>query len=130
MGYSFGRRPRYGKKCRQECKGGCLGFDRRRWHDSIEEARYCDQLALFQKAGEIQSYRSQVVYPLKDRNGGPCGHMRVDFEVIRADGRKQIHEYKGKLFATLMEYKTKKALFTWNYPEIEHITVQKHDIVL
>ena len=131
MGYNFPikKKARYSRHSRQLCHGGC-SEGRQRWHDSIEEARYCDKLAILVKAGEVRSYKPQVTYHLHDRSGRPCGHMRVDFEVVRADGRVCIHEYKGSLFGTLMEYKTKKALFTWCYPETEHITVQKNQIIL
>lgn len=141
----IGKQPRWGMKQRKDCKGGCLQDDpvhckRMAWvpgrghvhirsHDSIEEARYCDQLMLMKKAGEIRTYKAQVRYDLTDILGNSCGWMRVDFVVTRADGRIQIHEYKGKVFGTLMEYKTKKALFTWNYPDVEHVTVNKNDIV-
>lgn len=130
MVFGFQKRPRYGQKTRQECHGGCKDDGSRRWHDSIEEADYCNTLGLLKKAGEVRSYRSQVTYPLFSIDKTLCGSMRVDFEVIRADGRLVIHEYKGKLFATLMEYRTKKALFTHCYPTIEHITVRKGQRVL
>lgn len=130
MGYSLRRKgPRYGPKNRQLCSGGCRPQGPR-WHDSVEEAMYCDRLLGYQKVGEIRSYRSQVTYYLYDKDHNACGWMRVDFEIIKADGTKVIHEYKGKLFATLPEYKTKKALFTWNYPDIPHITVRKGEIIL
>jgi hypothetical protein len=122
-------RPRYGQKTRRDCYGGCKEDGKPRSHDSIEEAEYCCNLERLKKAGEILSYRGQVVYHLKDRVGKPCGFMRVDFEVIRADGTMELHEYKGKLFATLMEYRTKRALFSWCHPEITYITVQKGQIV-
>lgn len=128
-GRSFKRKARYSVHRRQECLGGCSERGSR-WHDSIEEAGYCDQLMFLKKGGEIRSYRPQVVYYLSDREGRACGYMKVDFEVVRADGKKEIHEYKGKLFGTLMEYRTKKALFSWCYPKIQHITVGKNQIVL
>jgi len=59
--------------------------------------------------------------------------MVVDFVVYRPSrGKevKEVHEYKGKFFAKLMEYKTKKALFTWCYPDLPHITVLKGDIII
>lgn len=124
------KNPRYGRKTRRDCSGGCKEDGTPRSHDSIEESHYCDSLRLLVKAGELRSYKGQVVYHLQDRMGKPCGFMRVDFEVVRADGRIEIHEYKGKLFGTLMEYKTKKALFSWCYPAIEHITVGKNQRVL
>ena len=129
MGYSFHRTPRYGRKTRRDCLGGCKEDGTPRSHDSIEEGIYCDQLYAMRKAGEIRSYKGQVVYHLKDRMGKPCGFMRVDFEVIRADGTKQIQEYKGKYFGNLMEFKTKRALFSWVYPKIEYITVGKNQVV-
>ena len=129
MGYVFSRRPRYGRKTRRDCLGGCKEDGTPRSHDSIEESVYCDQLYAMRKAGEIRSYKGQVVYHLKDRMGNPVGCMRVDFEVIRADGTKQIQEYKGKYFGNLMEFKTKRALFSFVYPKIEYITVGKNQVV-
>ena len=138
MGYNFNfepnqkKRPRYSAHSRQACSGGCQGGTPRT-HHSKEEAAYCDTLRLLQKSGEIASYRSQVKYDLFDKLGDACGYMLVDFEVfVRRGGKtlKEIREYKGKLFGTLMEYRTKKALFTHCYPEIPHITVYKKDIIL
>lgn len=128
----FKRAPRYGPKNRQNCLGGCRGMnpDVPRSHDSREEARYCDELRLLRRAGEIRHYTSQVIYHLHDRAGRAVGWMRVDFDLVLANGRQQIREYKGKLFGTLMEYRQKKALFSWCYPKIDYVTVGKGQIVI
>ena len=125
--YKVKGKSRYGRKNRQQCKGGC-GFPR--WHDSGEEADYCNKLMLLKKCGEIRDYSTQVKYPLKDAHGKSCGWMMVDFEVIRADGAKEIHEYKGSLFGRLPEFRIKKALFTWNYVNVNYIVVNKKTIVI
>lgn len=125
----FNKKPRYSVHNKQQCKGGCS--DRRpRWHHSIEESAYCNKLLLLKKAGEIRSYKTQVRYDLHDRLGTRCGWMIVDFVVVHADGKIKIHEYKGKFFGTLMEYKTKKALFSFCYPKLEYVTVMKNQLVI
>lgn len=110
------------------CAGGC-NDGREKTHGSGEEAAYCDTLKR-QLGREVQRYRSQVRYDLKDRVGKRVGFMQVDFEVIRICGTLQIHEYKGKLFARSQIFLQKKALFTWCYPSIEYIVVGKREIVL
>lgn len=122
------KKPRYGRKQRKECKGGCRDGVTR-FHDSVEEARYCNQLLILQKAGEFDWYESQKTFPLRDPDGNSAGAHRVDFVIWRGEER-EVHEYKGKLFGTLPEYRTKKALFKWCYPEIPYTTVSKRDVVL
>ena len=129
MSYRWPRAPRYAAHQRMNCRGGCQN-GKPRWHHSKEEARYCDCLLLLKKSGEIRSYESQVRYDLRDRNGLPCGWMVVDFKVKHANGKIKIHEYKGSFFGKLMEYRTKKALFSWCYPALEYVTVGKKEIVI
>jgi hypothetical protein len=115
-----------------ECAGGCgpskLGGSK--GHHSAEEARYCDTLRLLVKSGEYRSYRGQVRYDIRDALGKSCGYLLVDFEVMRADGTIEIHEYKGSGFMNSPEFRHKRALFTWNYPHIEYHTVGRKQIVL
>lgn len=82
------------------------------------------------KAKEIRSYRGQVRYDIRDRMGKSCGYLLVDFEVTRADGRIEIHEYKGSGFMNSPEFRHKRALFTWCYPHIDYHTVGRKQIVL
>jgi len=130
MGYTLKRKARYTSHRRRACSGGCNPDHFSRWHDSIEEANYCDQLNLLKKCGDIQDYVGQKIYYLADRNGKACGWMKVDFVVTDANGKIAIHEYKGSLFGRLPEYRVKKALFTWCYPDIPHITVGKNQRVI
>lgn len=98
----------------RECEGGC---GRVRWHDTVEEAIYCNKLKALKDGGYIQDYFSQVPYQLKDSIGKNCGYMRVDFEVIELDGSTTVHEYKG---LRSHEWELKKALFSFNYPSVKY----------
>lgn len=130
MGYNLRRKPRiqtqYG---RTTCAGGC-SEGRPRWHHSREESQYCNQLMMLVKAGELRSYRTQIRYDLKDFHGNPVGYMIVDFAVIRADGSLEIREFKGLGFQNMMEFRHKKALFSWCYADLPYVVVTKKDIVL
>lgn len=128
-GNFFKKKARYSSHSRQACLGGC-DQDRPKWHYSREEARYCDQLALMIKAGEYKSYRGQRRYDLRDAHGKPCGYMIVDFEVVRHDNALMIIEYKGKHLMNTPEFRHKKALFSWCYPNIQYTVANKNDIVL
>lgn len=133
MGYNFGsnfkKKARYSAHSRQECRGGCSnGLPK--YHHSGEEARYCDQLALLVKGGRIRSYTGQKRYDLHDAHGKAVGYMLVDFQVIRADGILEIHEYKGAMLINSPEFRHKKALFTWCYPHIQYHVVGRKQIVL
>lgn len=121
--------PRYGRRNRKECQGGCQPERGPRKHDSCEEATYCDKLMILVRVQEIRSYRPQVTYPLQDRHGKPCGSMRVDFVVTMPDGSEEIREYKGKLFGTLREFHLLRALFSWNYPDVIYKTVTEKDLI-
>lgn len=113
-----------------ECAGGCgrAKSSGPTKHHSGEEARYCDQLRLLVKAGEIKSYRGQVRYDIRDALGKPCGYLLVDFEVTKKDGTIEIHEYKGSGFMSAPEFHHKRALFTWCYPHIVYHTVGRRDL--
>jgi hypothetical protein len=126
--YNRKKMSRYGMKTRKECIGGCRLSGMGRLHDSIEEANYCDYLRMLMKSGEIETYSSQKTFYLSDPTGNKVGAHRVDFLVIRG-GKKEIHEYKGDFFSKLPEYKIKKALTKWCYPDIDYRTVTKHDIL-
>lgn len=117
------------KRGRTDCAGGCrAGVPRS--HHSGEEADYCNTLELLQKAGEIRSYRTQVRYQLHNKEGRGAGYMCVDFEVVRADGRVEIHEYKGKNFESMPEFVRGRALFSWCYPHLQYHTIKKGQRVI
>lgn len=85
-------------------------------HDSRAEARYCEQLALMKKAGEIDDYETQVRHNL-EVNGKKVCSMIVDFKVYK-DGGWYYVEVKG--FATEV-WKLKHKLFKALYPDLEYI---------
>lgn len=121
--------PRYGHKNRKECKGGCRLSGMPRFHDSVEEAFYCNKLMILKRIGEIKDYEPQVTMGLRDFYGDHVGSVRVDFVVTLPDGKQEVHEYKGSLFESLREFRLSRALFTWNHPEIEYKTVTKKDLI-
>ena len=90
-------------------------------HDSIGEARYCDNLAMLQERGFIKEFKTQVRYQFYVEGQKICEH-RVDFEVYYFDKPMEVHEFKG--FAT-REWAIKKKLFEALYPEIPYKVVRK-----
>jgi hypothetical protein len=98
-------------------------------HDSGEEASYCVKLGILKKCGEIRDYTTQKTFRLHDAVGKECGSMRVDFVVTKPDGKIEIREYKGALFLSLREFKLARALFSWNYPDLNYVTVTERDLV-
>ena len=90
-------------------------------HDSIAEGRYCDQLELLKKAGDIKDSELQVTFDLKVNGYKICGH-RVDFLVTTNYGEKEVHEWKG--FSTQI-WNLKRKLFEAIYPDIKYITIRK-----
>lgn len=92
-------------------------------HDSRFEARYCDQLAMLVKAGEIKSYRTQVRYPLK-MNGVTITSHIVDFEVVENSGKIHIEECKG---VATREWRIKHKLFEQCYPDIKYYVITMKD---
>lgn len=131
----YKKKARYSSHSRQECAGGCkigdLGRPQPRFHHSREEARYCDQLMFQMKDGrEVRSYKSQVRFDLQDGYGRAVGYLLVDFLVTRADGKVEIHEYKGAMLMNSPEFRHKRALFSWCYPHIQYHTVGRKQIVI
>ena len=93
---------------------------RKHIHQSIGEAGYCNQLDLLERAGEIKSYKSQVVYRFKVRGKHITTHI-VDFVVTTKEGKIEVHEFKG--FATVL-WRVKMKLFEACYPKIPYIVVR------
>ena len=88
-------------------------------HDSRGEAKYCTELLYQVKSKDIQSFQIQRKYPLIiDRKS--YGYMRVDFEVITKEGKKEIREYKGMSTAA---WRIKVKLFRAIYPDIPYIVI-------
>lgn len=90
-------------------------------HDSIGEARYCDNLSMIKERGFIKDFRTQARYILTVNGKKICEH-RVDFEVDYFNKPMEVHEFKG--FAT-REWAMKKKLFEALYPAIPYKVVRK-----
>ncbi len=90
-------------------------------HHSTGECGYCNNLLLQTKCTPrlVKSFKTQVKYSLKV-NGKQITNHFVDFEVIRPDGKLEIHEYKG--FATAV-WAIKRKLFEALYPDIPYLVI-------
>ena len=108
----FSKYSKYKNKS-QSCQQGHI-------HQSIGEARYCDSLAVLEKAGDIKSYKSQQMFDLIVNSKRITGH-RVDFLVMNKKGKLEVHEVKG--FPTDL-WKIKMNLFEALYPDIPYIVVK------
>ena len=86
-------------------------------HQSAGEANYCNQLALLKKVGVIDDYKTQHKIELRVNNQLITTH-RVDFYVLKPDGKSEVHEYKGCETAV---WKIKKKLFEALFPDISYI---------
>lgn len=113
---SFNRKNKYGNKTCRCWKG--------HQHDSTYEAMYCNKLNILEKAGDIQSYKTQVRYTFKINGSTICSHY-PDFEVVENDGRLVIHEFKG---AETEVWRIKKKLFQALYPEIPYYVKKRSDL--
>lgn len=118
--------PRYGRKQKKECLGGCRLSGIPRFHDSSEEALYCNKLRILLKCGEIKGFEAQKKYDLYWLDGTPCGYHLVDFVVYTNDGKIEIHEYKGLLDR---ESRLRAALFSHCYPEYTYLIKRKSDLI-
>ena len=79
--------------------------------DSKAEAARYQELKLMQRAGAIREFSLQPNFALE------AGiHYRADFLVTGKDGTVWAEDVKG--FET-KEFKLKKKLFEWKYPQIE-----------
>ncbi len=121
--------PRYGRRQRKECLGGCRITGLPRHHDSGEEACLCNKLRILKKIGEVKDYQAQVTFPLRDRTGAHVGNHRVDFLVEDSQGGISVWEYKGSLFLTLREWQFAKALFTWTHPNVPYQVKTQKDLI-
>ena len=116
---AFPKRGKGGKPLthrRKRCKCGAGHI-----HDSQFEARHCDRLRLFKKAGEIKDYKSQPHYIFRVKGKRVCGHY-PDFIVEHLDGACEIHECKAK-FTSTSTWRLKKALFEILYPDIPYTVI-------
>lgn len=93
-------------------------------HHSRGEAKYCNQLHFIKKAGEITEIETQVHFDLKVNGIKIIGH-RPDFRVTYADGRQEIHEFKG--FET-ERWVIAKRLFNAIHPDIPYIVIKPTDL--
>lgn len=88
-------------------------------HDSAFEANYCNELLLRQKAGDIAEFETQKKFDLHTPDGKKvCAHY-PDFLITMFDGRQYVDECKSK-GTVRPEWKIKKALFEYEYPDINY----------
>ena len=92
-------------------------------YDSKKEYRHSQDLALMKRAGEIKSWKEQVRYDLFGKNGAKVCYMRVDFEVINKEGKKEIHEVKSQATKTAV-WRLKYKLWKDNYGGIKYIVIE------
>ena len=95
------------------------------YHQSIDEARYCDKLTLLKKGKHIKSIDYQKDYPLKVNDKHIC-NIRVDFVVTWKDGLVEVHEYKG--FETEV-WRLKHKLFLACYPKFPYVIKKRKDLI-
>ena len=88
-----------------------------RGFDSKKEYRYSRDLELLKRVKEIKNWKPQVRYDLYAKNGAKVCYMRVDFEIINKEGKKEVHEVKSNATKTAI-WALKKKLFEDNYPDI------------
>lgn len=94
--------------------------------DSKREASYYQELKYRKMAGEIKDIKLQPEYELQPRFRHGKHTIRpitytADFEIILANGKKQVIDVKG--FKT-EGYKMKKKLFMYKYPDVEFLEVR------
>jgi len=107
---------KYGAK-KSECLHGHT-------HDSIKEAKRCNELHLLQRAGEISDLEVQPQFwfvidgrQIKHDNGRRVG-MRPDFRYKEGLLRDTVEDVKG--FKTT-DYTLRKAIFKALFPEINFV---------
>ena len=93
-------------------------------HDSRAEARYCEQLFILKKAGEIREVKRAPQFDLYVNGKKIVGHQ-PDWLVTFPDGHKEVYEFKG--FAT-EKWKIQRRLFEALHPEIPYITVSEKNL--
>ena|SRR3990167_4461213 len=108
------RRNKYGA-IKSKCWSGHI-------HDSKAEQRYCDQLYLLKKNGDILNYEIQVPYQMIV-SGKKITKYIVDFLVFMKDGKLEAREVKSKITKTAT-WNIKRKLFEALYPEIKHVVIE------
>jgi|GEM_PF-1280351 len=91
-----------------------------RLYDSKLEARYAEKLAWQKARGEIRDVEPQVKFPLFLNGVKDCDHI-ADFVVTHTNGKKEVHEVKGR---EEPKWLRKLSLFVENYPQYPYITVK------
>ena len=98
-------------------------------HDSRGEARYCDEVQLRIKTGEIEveyqkTFPLDLVHPITGRKVHITNH-RPDFVITDTKtGKQWVEEYKGCRTA---EWRMKRSLWPVCYPEIEYKTINHRE---
>lgn len=95
-------------------------------YHSKAEAGYAEELDLLKKAKEIKDWDRQVRFSL-DVNGVHIANYYVDFEVIHADGTKELVEVKGRMLMNdpvwRMKRKLLEATFLHDNPDVKYTVV-------
>lgn len=95
----------------------------------LEHARYCE-LKILERAKEIKDLRRQVSFELqpsyrKNNKIIRAIYYKADFVYFDKNGKMIVEDTKG--YKT-EEYKIKKKIFEYKYPELEIKEIRKEDI--
>ena len=119
--------PKENKYHNQETVVDGIKFD-----SKLEATRYC-QLKILQRAGEIKNLQRQVPYVLIPgyvKNGKTIRPIKylADFTYFDCKKNKLVIEDVKSTATRTDEYKLKKKLFEWRFPDLEITEVTKDDI--
>ena len=87
-----------------------------------EANKYCE-LKLLKKAGEVKSFKLQpkfMVWPAFEKDGKkyrPIYYI-ADFDVVYADGTREIIDVKSPYTLNLATFRLKQKLFDSKYPKL------------
>ena len=103
-----------------------------KFDSKLEATRYC-QLKILQRAGEIKALQIQVPYVLIPgyiKNGKKVRPLKylADFTYYDCKKEKLIIEDVKSTTTKTKEYKIKKKLFEWRFPDLEITEITKEDI--
>jgi hypothetical protein len=89
-------------------------------HDSGDEMAYAMHLEERQRRGEIKLIEKQVRFELRVNGLRVCNHY-PDFRITLADGRVEIHEYKG-VWSNEFLFKSRllRATYLREHPEVKY----------
>lgn len=100
--------------------------DERTWngvtYDSKKEMERAVELSLLEKAGQIRGLRRQVPFTLQEKFTDNTGKVQraityvCDF-MYEQNGRTVVEDVKSKMTMRLPEYRLKKKMFLFKYPQ-------------